>query len=252
MNRVCQLAALFALVGLSVGCPDPNPVGSYEDLSQAGPGTAPAAAGGNSAPMVEDVGATQPNEARFRVKPGEGIEVSGTFVYEGEISGMRRLDFRAIPEGEGAPRLVHTLEVRSGDTWEIEAPKGFGQLQVHAFIDQDGDGPTKGDPGYVTDPPLRIDQEPILLVELRLTDDFDPSVLAPGGAPGAMRAVQGDPAGAPGGADGGQDPSGPAPGSGMPTPDGPPPDNDMPTPDGPPPDNDMPTPDGPPPDADGG
>ena len=212
------------VLSLAAGCPDPNPVGSYEDLSQGGPGTAPAAAANSAgADVAEDPGATQPNDARFKVKAGEGVEVSGTFEYAGTIEGMRRLDFRSIPAEGGPPRLVHTLEVRSGGTWSIEAPPDYGKLQIHAFIDKDGDGPTKGDPGYLTDPPLEIGTEAITEVVLALTDDFDPAALAPGGAPGAMRAMQGDPGA------GGEDPPTPeggdpdaGPADGAPTPVPPP------------------------------
>ena len=49
-------------------------------------------------------------------------------------------------------------------------------------------------------------------VVLTLTDDFDPSVLAPGGAPGGLRPVQGDPSGEMPAGDVQQAPDGPAPG----------------------------------------
>ena len=204
------------LPALLLGCPDPNPVSSYDELTPSGPGT-----GATVSEAPPDEGATQPNEARFRVNPGEGVKLEGSFVYAGTITGQRRLDFRTIPVGEGAPRLVHTLEIRSGDTWDVEVPKDLGQLQIHAFIDRDGDGPTKGDPGYVTDPPLKIGQDAVPPVILTLTDDFDPSVLAPGGAPGGLRPVQGDPSGEMPAGDLQANPSEPAPGPApVPTPEG--------------------------------
>jgi len=190
------------------GCPDPNPVGSYDEYGEAGPSaSAGGGAGDQSGPT--DKGATQPNSARFQcTDTDECVKVSGTFNYAGSQSGMNRLDFQSVTDG-APPRLAHTLELRAPGDWSINAPRDFGTLRIVAFIDLGGDGPSKGDPGAVLE--VDIGAEDLTEVSLDLTDDFDIAVLSPGGGPGAMKQVQGDPAaGAPPEGDPNAAPEGPA------------------------------------------
>lgn len=216
LNRSHTAAAppLFAVftVGLVAsilaGCPDPNPVGQYQEYGVDGP----SASAGNGAAVQSgptDKGATQPNSARFECANAEEcVTVSGTFNYAGTQTGMNRLDFQSVTDGS-PPRLAHTLELRTPGEWTINAPKDFGTLRIVAFIDLGGDGPSKGDPGAVTE--VDIGAEDLPDVALDLTDDFDIAVLSPGGGPGAMKQVQGDPAaGAPPEGDPNAAPEGPA------------------------------------------
>jgi hypothetical protein len=216
-RAISPLATLFCAAvagGLLAGCPDPNPVGSYQEYGADG-AAASGGAGGATAAGPSDKGATQPNSARFQCsKSDECVKVSGSFNYAGTQTGMNRLDFQSVTDG-APPRLAHTLELRKPGEWSIDAPKDFGTLRIVAFIDLGGDGPSKGDPGAVTE--VDIGAEDLTAVSLDLTDDFDIAVLSPGGGPGAMKQVMGDPAagGAPEGdpnaaPDG---PAGPAPGS---------------------------------------
>jgi hypothetical protein len=203
---------------LLAGCPDPNPVGSYQEYGEEGPAASAGEAGGGAAGPT-DKGSTQPNSARFQcTKSDECVKVTGSFNYAGTQSGMNRLDFQSVTDG-APPRLAHTLELKKPGTWTIDAPKDFGTLRIVAFIDLGGDGPSKGDPGAVTE--LDIGAVDLPDVSLDLTDDFDIAVLSPGGGPGGMKQVMGDPAagGDPNGGDPGGDPganpegpTGPAPG----------------------------------------
>lgn len=224
-------APLFPVVFgvLLAGCPDPNPVGSLQEYGGEGPSASAGGAAGDAAGPT-DKGATQPNSARFKcTQADECVTVTGSFNYTGTQSGMNRLDFQSVSDG-APPRLAHTLELKKPGTWTIDAPKDFGTLRIVAFIDLGGDGPSKGDPGAVVE--LDIGAEDLSEVALDLTDDFDIAVLSPGGGPGAMKQVMGDPAGGdPAGGDPAANPAGPtgpAPGApgGPPTmpAEGPPPD----------------------------
>lgn len=189
MRSLSPAAAVLGLFAL--GCPDPNPVGSYDELS-GGAAAAPDDAGDAVPDTPPDIGASQPNDARWSVKTGEGIKLSGSFEYAGEKTGSKRLDFQKVTDGLGAPALAHTLEVRGGSEWAVEAPKNAGTIQIVAFIDADNNGPSDGDPGFLSET-ITIGEEDITEVVLTLTDDFDMGVLRPGGGGGGIRPVSGDP-----------------------------------------------------------
>lgn len=206
------------LGALLAGCPDPNPVGSYQEYGGDGPkASAGASAGAGAGPT--DKGATQPNSARFEcTKTDDCVKLTGSFNYAGTQTGMNRLDFLSVADG-APPRLANTLELKEPGTWTISAPKDFGTLRIVAFIDLGGDGPSEGDPGAVVE--VEIGTEDLPNVSLDLTDEFDIAVLRPGGGPGGIKQVMGDPAsggpppdGDPSGSPAGNPagPSGPAPG----------------------------------------
>lgn len=230
--RRSRSRAVLPLVGLLVGlvgCPDPNPTGSYGGTEGTGGGPGPS--GGSEGPGAAPAapGATRPDDARFKVGKDEGVELSGTFVYAGEKTGQLRLDFLTMDEGQ-PPRLVHTKELAKAGPWSVRVPKDFGNIYVVAFIDQAGDGPGGDDPAAVTSDPVAVGATDVGDVTLTLSDSPDLGLFTPGGAPNSP--PPGEPA-----------PGEPAPGE--PAPDGPPPDG--PAPDGPPPDG--PPPDGPAPEG---
>jgi hypothetical protein len=173
--------AAATLLGI-VGCPDPNPMGAVEEKAGA-----PSAAGASTAPppAASDPGATRPDAARFKVTPGEGVTVSGTFTYPGTRKGLMRIDLLQIPEGT-PPRLVHTLELKTTGEWKVAAPKGFGDLYLMAFIDQNRDGPSPDDPAAVVK--VTIANDSIPNVSLALSDEPDLGPFAPGATPGAPTA----------------------------------------------------------------
>ena len=229
MNTTRPTMLLLGLLALT-GCPEPVEVPASPDGSPGGgeagaggPGTGPATPGGNA-----------PDQARWSVKAGEGVELSGTYAYEGSKTGKFRMDFRTVPEGSSPPALVHTLELSGPGEWKTRAPVDAGPIDIIAFIDVDGDGPTSGDPGGMTAEPVVVGSEDISGVVITVSDEADESIMNP-------RARWR------GGEDGEGQPSGPATPEGG-SPDGPPPDG--PPPDGPPPDG--PPPEGAPAGGEGG
>ena len=218
-SRKRALSVVFAAVGSLglLGCPDPNPMGAAEGTTGGPPS---AGATSSPAPAASDPGATRPDDARFKVNPGEGVTISGTFTYPGTRKGLMRIDLLQIPEGT-PPRLVHTLELKTTGEWKVAAPKGFGDLYLMAFIDQNRDGPSPDDPAAVAK--VTIANDSIPNVSLALSDEPDLGPFAPGATPGAPTAEGEAPAAA--------QTEGAAPGS--PTPTGGPADPPPPAPSGP-------------------
>ncbi len=224
--RPWSACAALLMSALTAGCPDPNPTGTYtqDDGSGSGSGgTGP----GTTAPSAP--GATRPDDARFKVGKGEGVEVAGTFEYAGTKTGQLRLDFLTMEDGQ-PPRLVHTKELTKAGKWSVRVPADYGSLYIVAFIDQAGDGPGGDDPAAATAEPVKVGKEDVTDVLLALSDEPELGVFTPGGSPNSP--PPGEPA-----------PGEPAPGEQAP--DGPPPDG--PPPEGPPPDG--PPPDGPAPEG---
>jgi hypothetical protein len=171
------LAILTCFIGLA-GCPEPVPVpgagtGDAAGGAGAGPDGGP---GGVGAP---DPGGNSPNQARWAVKQGEGVTLSGTFAYEGVKTGKYRMDFRATPENGGPPGLVHTLELQGPGEWTTSAPKNAGKVDIIAFIDVDGDGPTEGDPAGATPDPIEVLEAPIADISIPVTDEPEEWVTNP-------------------------------------------------------------------------
>jgi hypothetical protein len=181
------LGLAFSLL-VAAGCPDPNPVGSYDEYGADGPSGSPGADKAGKDPASQ--GASQPNDARFKCKADECVKLGGDFVYSGEQKGMNRLDFQTVFDNS-PPRLAHTLEIRTPGPWSVDAPKGIGRVRIVAFIDVDANGPSKNDPGAVVE--VEIGDVDLTDVTLDVTDDFDIAVLRPGGGPGGMQPVGGDP-----------------------------------------------------------
>ncbi len=64
-----------------------------------------------------------------------------------EVNGGLALDlWRVDPDAPGSRVHLGKLELDAIGPFEIAAPEGFGLLQVEAFMDQSGDGPTNDDP----------------------------------------------------------------------------------------------------------
>ena len=206
LRRACRPATIILASLLAVACPDPNPTGTYTEVGGAGGGSGASSAGGGGAGSAAPNG-TRPDDARFNVGDGEGVELAGTFQYEGDASGRMQIDFLTQENG-GPPKLVHTLQMDKVGDWSTRVPKNYGTVHIVAFIDKAGDGPSSDDPAAKSDGPVAIAEEDISGLDLILQDDPDLGTCTPGGG-------------------GGQP-------SGEPPPDGPPPDG--PPPDGPPPD----------------
>ncbi len=259
-----RAALLFIAGGLMLsGCPDPTAGGTAGQGPGApaggpaagGPGAGAPGAGGPGAgvPGGEGAGAPpmgagaagggRPDQARFSVAEGEGVEISGTFEYAGSATGSHRIDFLTM-DTDGPPTLVHALSLDAAGPWSVEAPKNFGKVYIVAFIDKKGDGPSSDDPsGRIADQ-VEIGTKPVTGLTLTLKDDADLGNLTPGAAGPPEGAGTPDAAlppsegGAPGVQDGvepeGEAVDAEAPGLGTPPPEGslPPGGGDAPVPEG--------------------
>lgn len=174
-----RLMCFFTMGLLLVGCPEsPGPDG---------PGAGgPAGPGGAGAPPEGGPGGGsgegRPNDAKFDVKEGEGVTLSGTVSYAGEATGPVRMDFLVQDDGN-APRLVHASSVETMGAWSIVVPKGYGDLFIVGFLDPDADGPSPTDPAASVS--LKVEEEDIGDLELVLVDDPDLGSLTPGTPPSA-------------------------------------------------------------------
>ena len=242
LSTLRTLAILTSFLGLA-GCPEPVPVpGASTGDAAGGPGAGTGPDGGPAGVGAPDPGGNSPNQARWAVKQGEGVTLSGTFAYGGAKTGKYRMDFRATPENGGPPGLVHTLELQAPGEWTTSAPKNAGKVDIIAFIDVDGDGPTTGDPAGATAEPIEVLEAPIADIAIILSDEPEEWVTnprakwpdqappndesQPGSAPEGMTPpADGDPGasgaapeGAPGGAAPEGAPGGTPPAEGDPTP----------------------------------
>ena len=218
LGHIWRAATGILVAAFAVACPDPNPTGAY---TEAGGGAVVSGSGGGGASSAPS--GTRPNDARFKVGEGEGVQLTGTFQYDGDASGRMQIDFLTQENG-GPPRLVHTVQVDKLGEWKTRAPKNYGTLHIVAFIDKQGDGPSSDDPAAKSDGPVAIAEEDITGLDLILTDEPDLGTFTPGGGGGQA--------------------------NGEPPPDGPPADGpppDGPPPDGAPADGGSPAPDGAPP-----
>ena len=115
--------------------------------------------------------------------------LSGKVTYDGSLEGDVRLDMiKEDYEGSPMPRVMTSVLVGDGGAWEIEVPKGFGKVNVVAYLDSDGNGLSPGEP-IAAKNGVNIKNAAIGDLNLKLSDD--PSSLEirlppleGGGAPG--------------------------------------------------------------------
>ncbi len=106
------------------------------------------------------------------VTPGKGVVISGTLSYEGDKTGRIRLDVLTT-KGRNPHVLAKTLELPEFGPWAVELPKDFGTVNVMAFLDQSGDGPTEGDPVTALAEPVVVGGDPIEGLDLTLQEGGD-------------------------------------------------------------------------------
>ncbi len=123
----------------------------------------------------------------FEVEEGQGVILSGTVSYEGDSTGTVRVDFLRPPGKGQLPGAVHTLALDAPGDWTVEAPKDFGELIIVSFIDVNNDGPSRGEPKVVLDPPMKVEGEPVTGIELTIQDDWDEKHPPPAGRAGQPR-----------------------------------------------------------------
>ena len=200
---VLTIALLAACTGNDPGS-GPAGEGARPGLAPM-PGVGPADGPGPGAGAAQPGGPGRQEPQGFTVAPGQGVQVSGTLSYAGSRTGVIRVDFLRAPSGGEIPSAVHSLTLDAPGPWSVEVPKDFGALQVCAFIDTNGDGPSRGEPKVMLDQPLDIGSEPVAAVVLVVTDDWDKLHRGGEGKPlpadlrGGTPAAPGAPAPGPGG-----------------------------------------------------
>lgn len=156
-----------------MGGPPPGgpPPGGQPPGGAQPPGSAPTPTGG-----------VRPNST-FQVAAGQGVKLSGTVTYEGAKKGDLRVDFLRSNMGS-FPELVHSLTLPQPGAFEVEAPKGFGEVSVVAFLDADGNGPSDGEPAARIEGTLKIEDQDLPNLVLALTDNPELGDLKPPGQGG--------------------------------------------------------------------
>lgn len=114
-------------------------------------------------------GAAGPGEAdAFPAWQGERITISGTVEWAGE----HRVDvdlFKTDAAAPGGRSIAGKLKLKGG-AFSFTAPKDFGPLELEAFVDVNGDGPSAGDPvGRYAGNPLQVGGEDITGVTIAVT-----------------------------------------------------------------------------------
>lgn len=186
-HRPLAISLLIVSVGWLAACPDPTtiapggnaPAGGHPP---GGPGAGPTVEGMGGPPPGGPGASGRPEGSHFNVTPGQGVELSGSFVYAGDATGGRRVDFLTMAEG-APPVLVHAITLDNPGEWKVEAPKDFGEVYVVAFIDRTGDGPSADDPRGRLENAVKVGTEPITGLTLTLTDNGNLGELMPGGNP---------------------------------------------------------------------
>lgn len=126
--------------------------------------------------------AAHPDDARWKVKAGEGVSIQGNVSYTGAApEGAVRIDV-LTQAGEAPPHLVSAETLEGMGAFSFQAPKDFGEVHLVAFIDRTGDGPSPDDAAATTK--VNIATLDIAGLELVLTDEPDLGGLTPGSPPG--------------------------------------------------------------------
>ncbi|MFT4979584.1 MAG: hypothetical protein ACI8S6_005496 [Myxococcota bacterium] len=176
-SRVLMFCALASLMG----CPEPGDVDFTNNTDE------PTAEGGGQAGGSDaSQPFSNPNDARFSVSPGEGVTLSGTFQYEGDITGSYRIDFQR-KEGSTPPMLVHAIELEKAGEFSVEVPKGYGPILLLGFVDAKADGPTPDDPIGRTAEPILIGDEDVsgVILDVKLGNELNTAPPQPGRGPSA-------------------------------------------------------------------
>jgi hypothetical protein len=82
----------------------------------------------------------------FGLEPGEGVKLSGTVSYPGELDGQLRVEILKEGDEEGAPSLLHAVNLEAIGPWSVVAPRKLGKVSIMAYIDYDQNGPDSYEP----------------------------------------------------------------------------------------------------------
>lgn len=192
---------LLPVLLLLAGCPDPSvstdagegkaggpaptaplapPDGAVAPPPEGAPAGAPGGVPGELPPPP--AGGVRPDNV-FQVTSGQSVKISGTVSYSGTRTGDLRVDF--LKSNVGAfPELAHSITLPKPGPFEVEAPKGYGELSVVAFLDADGNGPSEGEPAARIEGTITVADADITGLSLTLSDAPNLGDLKPPGAGG--------------------------------------------------------------------
>lgn len=144
-------AALLALQVGARGAPDgggqgdPNHPGTGDPNHPSGSGDPNNPGGDPNAGGGQGPQPSGPPGGEASAFPGvtDLITLSGTV--SGPSSPMVVDFFKIDPAGQGGRTHLFKLDT-DGGAWSAKFPRGFGQIQIEAFVDPQKDGPTQGDP----------------------------------------------------------------------------------------------------------
>ncbi|MCB9776949.1 MAG: hypothetical protein H6742_00120 [Alphaproteobacteria bacterium] len=109
---------------------------------------------------------------------GDKVTVSGTIVYTGKAEGPLRIDILYAGEKTGP---AYTMGLGEPGAFSVEAPKGTGPVNIVAFVDVAGDGPSPTDPAGRTATPVTIGSSEVKGITIKISDDPELGDLTPGG-----------------------------------------------------------------------
>ncbi len=194
---------------LLIGCPEPPPdvVTPGQAPTAGGGGTAVAAAAGDGVASPDDpatAGGRIPPGMRieppgFGLEEGEGVKLSGSLSYEGEVDGELRVEIlQAGGEGAG-PQLLHAITLDALGPWSVIAPAGLGEVTVVAYLDRDHNGPSPDEPAGLLESAVDVADIDIAGLDMTLADSgpegmegLEDKVPPAGAAPAEGEAVEGE------------------------------------------------------------
>lgn len=138
----------FAAGVIHISGADPEPLALALIVGQRGkpngPDNAPPEGGGSPSATPAAPGAPGGSATAAVFPDGPMITVSGTV--QATLPGDISLDFFKHDEGSAGGRsFLFKQQVKTG-SWSAKFPKDYGRIEIDAYQDPKGDGPTEGDP----------------------------------------------------------------------------------------------------------
>lgn len=126
----------FAMVEVAIGGRQPEPLTIVLVKGARGKATGGPTPTGGGGPG-DQPGAVFPD--------GPRVTLSGTVT--ASLPGPISIDFHQhTPDAPGGRTYLFKIQAESGKPWEQPFPEGYGPIEIEAYQDAKGDGPTPGDP----------------------------------------------------------------------------------------------------------
>ncbi|MEE2750849.1 MAG: hypothetical protein VX519_05425 [Myxococcota bacterium] len=155
-----------------LGCPVETPT----DITSRAPSLEGEEPGPGDMPPPNGAGPQEVNAAKFVLDPENSIDISGILDYPGQKEGKLLVEVLTVTDG--TPELKHSEVFEKAGDFTIGMPKALGSVQLVAFVDVDGDGPSEHDPAGML--PIEVQDAPVSGLVLTLSDNADLGNLTPG------------------------------------------------------------------------